>query len=173
MDQPVGGKGADEYHDNVVDIVSIHQKIHHYFKRQLDHGGDHGDGDHDGNAMNFDFYLVQAIPLLTTYQSMIKDRGKIRFSSAVAQQPRVIVSGHDGTKESTQFSTADPDGVEDTDALIAPFPYVPDHVSKRGIRSDLQGLVNKYLDLVERYFPDLYHHMEMESLHKCTITDCP
>lgn len=81
--------------DNVIDIVSIHQKIHYFHDRKMHATGTDSsrqDGDADTastdeiNSMNFDFYLVQALPILTMYQKCLKDRGKIQFSSSTQKR---------------------------------------------------------------------------------------
>lgn len=167
--------------DNVIDIVGIHQKIAHQIGRILN---EHPTSDPDGSiALNFDFYLVQALPLLTAYQKCIKDRGKIRFSSPNPMPPSgapqadvltkhdpVLTVGGDMSKKNVsdlKQTSSSPDAVA-RPGNRAPFPYVQYHGNGGKLDSKEEGMIEdmigEYIQLVERYFPEQCQQMDIGPL---------
>lgn len=184
----------EEDQANVIDIVSIHQKIQHYHHlrnhevlsspvsfsdipdiQDTQDLVDTSDSQipEDMNDFVFDFYLVQALPLLTIYQQMIKERGKIRFGPASSSSSIVSSSFLPATSPIHSLNVRE----EETEILIKEnkecfrFPVVGEEAGNNKNRSPME-IIREYLLLIERYYPRLYEEMDMAALQK-TIVDCP
>jgi hypothetical protein len=173
----------EEGEANVIDIVSIHQKIQHYHHLRnhdvlyspVEMGAleeEEKENLEKKEDFVFDFYLVQALPLLTIYQQMIKDRGKIRFGPAAASTglPRGGGSGASPTLPAKTLTDdhgdSDRGGTGSSEAFQCfRFPSVLTTDSNRKDRSPVD-IIREYLSLVERYFPRLYEEMDMATLEK-------
>ena len=179
----------EEDQANVIDIVSIHQKIQHYHHLRnhevlsspvtfsdIQDIPDYAQIPEDMNDFVFDFYLVQALPLLTIYQQMIKERGKIRFGPASSSLPTTSSS----LPTTSSFHSLNAKE-EETEILIKEnkecfrFPVVGGggwkYMENNKNRSPME-IIREYLLLIERYYPRLYEEMDMATLQK-TIVDCP
>lgn len=160
--------------DNVIDIVSIHRQIHHYHSKRPASGDEE---EETTVCMNFDFYLVQALPLLTHYQKLLKEKGKIRFTHSKKgsfSAPTEAVKIPAITPAVSPDATTVPGRADDVsvpydspssseEERIRPFPYmVMENANDSPYAlQTIDDLVRIYLEIVQKYFPTLYNHMDI------------
>ena len=185
---------------NVIDIVSIHQKIQHYYHMDMEKNdiekwlkegqwcddrdelrSTEEEKEEDSEEMRlwkevdtpdevlFDFYLVQALPLLTQYQKSLKERGKIQFAPSLKSSSLPPSLSPAVTSSSTFLNNQPQQKPQSLHGNRNFFQYPQDtnafSVSSSSSLSTTD-IVHHYLGLVQQYFPTLHDEMDILTLRK-------